>query len=228
MLEYKGTKIKWLGHDTFLLETDSKIIITDPYRISIPLEADMILVSHEHFDHMSIEDLGKVSSIRTTIVAAKECIGKLVGIPFKEKTSLSPGEEKTVNGIKLRGIAAYNIDKINPDTKKPFHPKEDGKIGFMININGTTIYHTGDSDLVPEMNNLQPDVLLVPVSGTYVMSAREAARAVDVIKPKIAIPMHYGSIVGSLHDAQEFKNTVTSCEVCILTKEPLGEASPKE
>ena len=228
MLEYKDIKIKWLGHDTFLLETDSKIIITDPYRISIPLEADMILVSHEHFDHMNIEDLGKVSSIRTTIVAAKECIGKLVGIQFKEKTSLSPGEEKTVNGIKLRGVAAYNIDKINPDTKKPFHPKEDGKIGFMININGTTIYHAGDSDLVPEMNNLQPDVLLVPISGTYVMSAREAARAVDVLKPKIAIPMHYGSIVGSLHDAQEFKNTVTSCEVCILTKEPLGEASPKE
>jgi L-ascorbate metabolism protein UlaG (beta-lactamase superfamily) len=219
MLEYKGIKIKWLGHDGFLLEKDSKIMI-DPYKISKPLETDLILVSHEHFDHMSIEDLGKVSSNRTTIVAAKECISKLVGIPFKEKIGLSPGEEKTVNGIKLRGVAAYNIDKINPDTKKPFHPKEDGKIGFLIDIHGTTIYHTGDSDLVPEMNNLQPDVLLVPVSGTYVMTPRDAARAVDAIKPKIAIPMHYGSIVGNQQDAQEFKNAVTSCEVSILTKEP--------
>ncbi|MGI0101230.1 MAG: MBL fold metallo-hydrolase [Nitrosotalea sp.] len=219
MLEYKGIEIRWLGHDTFLLEKDSKIII-DPYRISKPFEADVILISHEHFDHMSIEDLGKVSSNRTTIVAAKECISKLVGIPFKEKIGLSPGDEKTVNGIKLRAVAAYNIDKINPDTKKPFHPKEDDKIGFLINIWGTTIYHTGDSDLVPEMNNLQPDVLLVPVSGTYVMAPREAARAVDVIKPKIAIPMHYGSIVGSQQDAQEFKDTVTSCEVHILTREP--------
>lgn len=219
MLEYKGVKITWLGHDAFLLEKDFKIII-DPYRISKPLEADLVLVSHEHFDHMSVEDLGKVSSSRTTIVAAKECISKLAGIPFKEKITLAPGEEKTIHGIKLKGIAAYNIDKINPDTKKPFHPKEDGKIGFLINIHGITIYHTGDSDLVPEMSNLQPDVLLVPVSGTYVMNPREAARAVDAIKPKIAVPMHYGAIVGSPQDAQEFKNAVTSCEVHILTKEP--------
>src|SRR5579863_1899185 len=98
MLEYKGVKIKWLGHDAFLIEKDLKIII-DPYRIPKPLEADLVLVSHEHFDHMSIEDLGKVSSSRTTIVAAKECISKLVGIPFKEKIGLSPGEEKTIHGI---------------------------------------------------------------------------------------------------------------------------------
>ncbi|MDE1866382.1 MAG: MBL fold metallo-hydrolase [Thaumarchaeota archaeon] len=218
MLEYKGIKIKWLGHDTFLLEKDFKIII-DPYKIPKPLEADMVLISHEHFDHMSIEDLGKVSSERTIIVAAKECVNKLTGVPFKEKISLSPGEEKIVHGIKICGVAAYNIDKINPDTKKPFHPKEDNKIGFLINIKGTTIYHTGDSDLVMEMSNLQPDVLLVPVSGTYVMTAREAARAVDAIKPKIAIPMHYGTIVGSQQDAQEFKNSVTSCEVYVPTKE---------
>ena len=219
MLEYKDIKISWLGHDTFLLEKDSKII-TDPYRISKPLEVDMILVSHEHFDHMSLEDLKKVSSNKTIIVAAKECISKLAGIACKEKIGLSPGEEKTINGIKLKGIPAYNIDKINPDTKKPFHPKEDNKIGFLIDIHGTIIYHTGDSDLIAEMSNLQPDVLLVPVSGTYVMNASEAAQAVDAIKPKIAVPMHYGTIVGSLKDAQDFKNAVKDCKVHILTKEP--------
>ncbi|MGI0046226.1 MAG: MBL fold metallo-hydrolase [Nitrosotalea sp.] len=219
MLEYKGVKISWLGHDAFLLEKESRIII-DPYRISKPLDVDMILVSHEHFDHMSLEDVKKVSSNKTTIVAAKECISKLTGIACKEKIGLSPGQEKTINGIKLKAIPAYNIDKINPDTKKPFHPKEDNKIGFLIDIHGTTIYHTGDSDLIAEMSNLQPDVLLVPVSGTYVMNASEAAQAVDVIKPKIAVPMHYGAIVGSLQDAQDFKNAVKHCEVHILAKEP--------
>ncbi|MDE1764356.1 MAG: MBL fold metallo-hydrolase [Patescibacteria group bacterium] len=219
MLEYKGIKIKWLGHDAFLLEKDLKIMI-DPYRLSKYIEADMILLSHDHFDHMSAEDLEKVSSNKTIIVAAKECIDKIGKLQCKEKISLLPGEEKTVNGIKIKGIAAYNINKINPDTKKPFHPKEDNKIGFLINMGNTIIYHTGDSDLVPEMNNLQPDVLLVPVSGTYVMTAGEAAQAVNAIKPKIAIPMHFGTIVGSIQDAQEFKNAVTRCEVHIPTKEP--------
>jgi len=130
-----------------------------------------------------------------------------------------PGENKTIGGIRIRAVNAYNIDKINPDTKKPFHPKEDNKVGFLVSIKGISIYHTGDSDLIPEMSDLRPDILLVPVSGTYVMTAREAAQATETIKPKIAIPMHYGTIVGSENDATEFKNLVKSCEVQILTKE---------
>jgi L-ascorbate metabolism protein UlaG (beta-lactamase superfamily) len=218
MFEYKGIQIKWYGHDTFTLGKDIKICI-DPYRLSKPIEADLILVSHEHFDHCSPDDLKKISSGKTSIVCAKECLSKLEGIKCKEKFGIVPGEEKIVNGIKIREINAYNTNKINPDTKRPFHPKEDNKIGFLIYINGTIIYHTGDSDLIPEMNGLQPDVLLVPVSGMYVMTAKEAAQAVEKIKPKIAIPMHYGTIVGSEHDADEFRQLVKSCEVYILTKE---------
>ena len=219
MLQYKNIKITWLGHDGFVIEKNIKIVI-DPYKISKPIKADIVLLSHNHFDHMSPDDLEKVSSKNTTIVAAKECMDKLVSIQYKEKTSLMPGEEKTINGIKIKAVRAYNVDKINPDTKKPFHPKEDNKIGFLINIGGTTIYHTGDSDLIPEMNNLQPDVLLVPVSGTYVMTVSEAVQAVNAIKPKVAVPMHYGTIVGSIEDAQEFKSDVTGCEVHIIEKEP--------
>ena len=218
MLEYRGIKIRWLGHDTFLLEKDTKICI-DPFKLSGTLEADLILVSHDHFDHLSPEDLRKASSSNTKIVAARECISKLNGLACKEKIGLSPGEQRIVDSIKVKAVPAYNIDKINPDTKKPFHPKEDNKIGFLIDVGGITIYHTGDSDLVPEMNDLKPDVLLVPVSGTYVMTAKEAAKAVEKIKPKLAIPMHFGTIVGSEKDAIEFKSLVTSCEVRILTKE---------
>jgi L-ascorbate metabolism protein UlaG (beta-lactamase superfamily) len=218
MFEYKGIKIKWYGHDTFTLENEIRICI-DPYRLSKSVQADLILVSHDHFDHCSPDDLKRVSSEKTSIVAAKECLGKIGSIKCKEKFGIVPGEEKTVNGIRIRAINAYNINKINPDTKRPFHPKEDNKVGFLIDINGTKIYHTGDSDLIPEMNDLQPDVLLVPVSGTYVMTAKEAAQAVTKIKPKIAIPMHYGTIIGSEDDAKEFGQLAKSCDVHILPKE---------
>ncbi len=218
MFEYQGIKIKWLGHDSFSLVGDVKIII-DPYKITKQEKADLIFISHNHFDHLSVDDLKDVSTRDTSIVAAKECIEMLKGFDFKEKIGISPGEEKTVRGIKIRSIRAYNLDQINPDTKKPFHPKEDNKVGFLFELNGITIYHTGDTDLIPEMSNLKPDIALVPVSGTYVMTAQEAAKAVEKIKPKIAIPMHYGVIVGSEKDAHEFKQLVKSCEVQILTKE---------
>lgn len=218
MFEYNGVKFRWLGHDSFVIEKGLKIV-TDPYRISKKMEADIVLVSHEHFDHTSPDDLKKVVSGDTVIICAKECIPKLGDISCKEKIAILPGEEKTVRGVKVRAVPAYNITKINPDTKKPFHPKEDRKVGFVIDLGGTTIYHTGDSDHVPEMKDLRPDVLLVPVSGTYVMTPSEASEAVAAIKPKVAIPMHYGAIVGSVQDAQEFKGLVKQCQVQVLAQE---------
>lgn len=218
MYEYKGIKIRWLGHDGFILDGKIKILI-DPFKISKSEIADLILLSHNHFDHFSLADLKQVSTNNTTIVAANECIDMLTGFNFKEKIGILPGEEKFVNGIKIKAIPAYNLDKINPDTKKPFHPKEDNKIGFLLEFNDVKIYHTGDTDLIPEMSDLKPDIALIPVSGTYVMTVLEAIKSVEKIKPKIAIPMHYGSIVGSEKDAHDFKQSVKTCEVHILTKE---------
>lgn len=218
MFEYKGIKIRRLGHDSFSLTGNIKIII-DPFKITPQEKADLILISHNHFDHLSVDDLKKVSTEDTTIVSAQECLDMLRGFSFKEKIGMNPGEEKTVRGIKIKAIRAYNLDKINPETKKPFHPKEDNKIGFLISFNGITIYHTGDTDLIPEMSDLKPDIALVPVSGTYVMTAQEASKAVEKIKPKVVIPMHYGTIVGTEKDALDFKQLIKSCEVHILTKE---------
>jgi len=157
MFEYKGIRIRWFGHDTFMLDGNIKIL-TDPYRITLEEKADLILISHNHFDHMSLEDLKKVSTENTTIVAAEECIDMLKGFSFKEKIGIHPDEEKTVRGIKIKAIRAYNLDKINPETKKPFHPRQDNKIGFLIELNGIKIYHTGDTDLIPEMADLKPDI----------------------------------------------------------------------
>ena len=218
MFEYKGIRIKWHGHDSFSVIGNVTIMV-DPFKMAKKEKADLVLISHNHFDHLSVGDLKNISTKGTSIVAAKECIEMINGFDFKEKIGISPGEEKTVRGIKIKSIPAYNITKINPDTKKPFHPKEDNKVGFLFELNGITIYYAGDTDLIPEMSDLKPDIALLPVSGTYVMTAQEAAKAVEKIKPKIAIPMHYGVIVGSEKDAHEFKQLVKSCEVQILTKE---------
>ncbi|WP_101009025.1 MBL fold metallo-hydrolase [Nitrosotalea sinensis] len=218
MFEYKGIKIRWLGHDSFVLDNYIKIII-DPYKITKHDKADLVLVSHNHFDHLSVDDLKNVCTEKTVIVAANECINMITGFAFKEKIGMFPGQEKTILGTKIRAVPAYNLDKINPDTRKPFHPKEDNKVGFVIQMGDVVIYHTGDTDLIPEMTDIQPDIALVPVSGTYVMTAKEASQAISKIKPKIAIPMHYGTIVGSSKDADDLKEMVTSCQIQILEKE---------
>lgn len=218
MFEFQGIKIGWYGHDTFTLENKVTICI-DPYKLTKNISADIILISHNHFDHLSIDDLTKIVSSDTIIIAAHECIGQLSKINSKELIGVVPGDDESVLGIKIKAVPAYNVDKINPDTNKPFHPKEDNKVGFVISIDGVLFYHTGDSDLIPSMSDLKPDVLFVPVSGTYVMTAKEAAMATEKIKPKLAIPMHYGTIVGSVEDARTFKDLVNSCDVEILSKE---------
>jgi L-ascorbate metabolism protein UlaG (beta-lactamase superfamily) len=218
MLDFSGVKFQWLGHDGFKLTVEGKIVYIDPYKISEfyhnKNDADLILISHNHFDHLSMDDIRHVLGNNTTIVAAKECIDQLKNDIVAETKAVVPGDRITVQGIPIETVAAYN-------TNKHFHPKADGKVGFIITLNTLRIYHSGDTDDIPEMSNMQPDVALVPVSGTYVMTAEEAAKAInEKIKPKkLAIPMHYGSIVGSDQDAVNFKQLVTVCPVQILDRD---------
>jgi L-ascorbate metabolism protein UlaG (beta-lactamase superfamily) len=139
---------------------------------------------------------------------------QLKNVRVAETKGVVPGETLIVQGVPIETTAAYN-------TNKHFHPKADEKVGFIITLNKMRIYHTGDTDDIPEMNATEPEVALVPVSGTYVMTAEEAAKAVnEKIKPKkLAIPMHYGSIVGTQKDAVKFKQLVTACPVQILDKD---------
>ena len=219
MLEFDEVRLHWLGHDGYKLTVEGKTVIyIDPYQISDSHhnknDADIILLSHNHFDHLSMDDLRHLIGNNTTIVAAKECMEQLKNVRAAETKGIDPGDKLTVQGIPIEAVAAYN-------TNKHFHPKADGKVGFIITLNKMRIYHTGDTDDIPEMSAIEPDVALVPVSGTYVMTAEEAAKAVnEKIKPKkLAIPMHYGSIVGTKKDAVKFKQLVTACPVEILDKE---------
>lgn len=218
MLDFNGVKFHWLGHDGYRIIAGDKTIYIDPYQLSKAQQnrndADILLISHNHFDHLSMDDIKNVLGKKTSIVAAKECIDQLKGAGAAEIKEVAPGDRMTVQGVSIEAVAAYNINK-------KFHPKADRKVGFVITAGNMRIYHTGDTDDIPEMSSVKPDIALVPVSGTYVMTAEEAAGAVnEKIKPsKLAIPMHYGAIVGSDQDAARFKQLVSVCPVQVLDRE---------
>lgn len=217
MFDYQGVKLTWLGHDGFRIQ-DGHVIYIDPFKIeSGGPKADIILVSHEHFDHCNVEDLDKVASPNTIIVAHSQSKNELSKVKAKEVKVIKPGDKITIADVSIEAVPAYNINKFR-EPGKVFHPKEDGKLGFIVTVKGVRIYHAGDTDHIPEMKSIRADIALLPVSGTYVMTAQEASEAVATINPKVVIPMHFGAIVGSKDDAESFKRLV-KCEVKILEKE---------
>jgi L-ascorbate metabolism protein UlaG (beta-lactamase superfamily) len=203
-----------IAHDTFRI-AGSKVIYVDPFKVTKNDEADIVLLSHEHFDHLSLEDLNRVIFPGTTIIASPLCKGGLKNVKVKELDYLEPGGKRTVGKVEIDAVPAYNLDK-GPEPGKKFHPPGEKRLGFLIKMDGTTVYHAGDADFIPEMKSVKCDIALLPVSGTYVMTAEEAAQAAAAINPKIAVPMHYGAIVGSEADAQKFKALVKNCQVEIL------------
>ncbi|MBI4165255.1 MAG: MBL fold metallo-hydrolase [Acidobacteria bacterium] len=207
-------EITRIAHDTFRI-AGSKVLYTDPYKVSKQDKADIVVISHEHFDHLVKEDLQKVVTSETTIVASPLCEEGLAGLKVKKVHFLRPGGKFNEGSIAIEGIAAYNTNK-GPAPGKVFHPKGEGGLGFVISMDGTRVYFAGDTDLIPEMKSIRCDIALLPVSGTYVMTAEEAAEAAKVLNPKIAVPMHYGAIVGSDADAKKFKSLVKNCQVEII------------
>lgn len=198
--------ISWLGHDGFLIKGDGKAIAIDPFQVTECEPADIILVTHEHYDHCSPEDIKKIRKESTVIVTEANSANKLSGNVLVVK----PGDKLTVSGIPIEAVPSYNIDK-------NFHPKQNSWLGFIVTVEGVRIYHAGDTDLIPEMNAFNVDIALLPVSGTYVMTADEAVEAAKMIKPKIVIPMHYDAIVGSADDARRFCDALTGiCETVML------------
>jgi L-ascorbate metabolism protein UlaG (beta-lactamase superfamily) len=193
-------KITWFGHATFKIEVSGKTIYIDPYVLpkGSPL-ADIILITHDHYDHCDPSKVNEIRSEKTRIITTEKSAQKLGG----NVKTVRAGDSLEIGGVRIRAVPAYNLSK-------PFHPKGAG-VGFIIESEGKKVYHTGDSDFVPEMNSLKGlTVVLVPIGGTYTMGIDKAAEAVLAMKPKFAIPMHYNFLEGLRANAGEFKEKVES------------------
>jgi L-ascorbate metabolism protein UlaG (beta-lactamase superfamily) len=200
--------LEWLGHASFMIKSsDGKIIYVDPYSLnSNNLEkADLILITHSHPDHCSIVDIDKIIKPNSRIVMTADCQSKIVrtNVPIKMEI-IEPGQEFDFGNIRVSAIPAYNIDK-------SFHPKDESWVGYVIKLDDVIIYHAGDTDVIPEMQKLTGHkkqgtefIALIPVGGKYTMNPEEALEAVKLIKPNLAVPMHYGGLIGSKTDAEEF------------------------
>ncbi|ABU81263.1 Zn-dependent hydrolase of the beta-lactamase fold-like protein [Ignicoccus hospitalis KIN4/I] len=220
MIYIEGVEVSWLGHDGFKLTDGELTVAIDPFRIvsASNQKADVLFITHEHFDHCSPKDIAQVISPETVIVAppiAEDCLSVFPN----EKVFVAPFEEGEVVGVKFRTVPAYNVNKFRAPGVV-FHPKEDGRVGYVFELGGVTFYHAGDTDVIPEMAEVVTDVAMLPVSGVYVMTAEEAAEALKIIKGvQVAIPMHWGTIVGSIDDALRFKELAEALGVKVVVPE---------
>lgn len=199
MLETILESLVWLGHDTFRLKAAGKTIYFDPFQLQgEPEAADIILITHAHFDHCSPDDIAKITQESTIIVTEAKAAEQLSG----DIRTMTPGDRLSIGTIGIEAVRAYN-------TNKEFHPRANNWLGFIVTVDGVRIYHAGDTDHIPEMADIATDIALLPVSGTYVMTADEAADAALAIKPQVAVPMHFGAIVGARNDAEHFARRLT-------------------
>lgn len=191
--------IEVLYHSSIRINKEKTIYI-DPFKIDRNYnDADIIFITHDHYYHYSEEDIDKVINENTVIVIPEELLTKVLkkGINKNAIITVEPNQKYMVQGIKFETVPAYN-------TNKTFHPKENGWVGYVIEINGIKYYIAGDTDITEENKKVKCDVAFVPVGGTYTMDFKEAAQLVNQIQPKVAVPIHYGSVVGTKQDAEEF------------------------
>lgn len=191
--------IEVLYHSSIRINKD-KIIYIDPFKIDKNYnDADIVFITHDHYDHYSEKDIDKVINKNTTIIIPEELLTKLLrkGINKNAIITVEPNVKYMVQGIKFETIPAYN-------TNKSFHPKENDWVGYIITLNDIRYYVAGDTDITEENKQVKCDVAFVPVGGTYTMDFKEAAQLINEIQPKIAVPIHYGSVIGTKQDASDF------------------------
>jgi L-ascorbate metabolism protein UlaG (beta-lactamase superfamily) len=196
--------IDWLGHAGFRIRVGRAVVYIDPYRVpegSPP--ADLILVTHGHYDHFSPQDVERLSTRSTWLIGPAAVAERVSG----QVHSIAPGElieDELVRGVHVGAVAAYNTSKRDAEGRV-FHPREAGWVGYELSLRGERLYHSGDTDVIPEMDSVTGvDVALLPVSGVYVMTAEEAAEAARRIQPRVAVPMNWGAHIGTERDARTF------------------------
>ena len=195
-----AVRITWIGHASVKITGSSATIFIDPWKITREGHADIILLTHDHYDHYSESDIKVLKGESTRVVAP-------MSTPLVTDL-IAAGTSITIGDIAVQAVPAYNLSKA-------FHPKANGWVGYVVTIDGKKIYHPGDTDRIPEMKGLSVDAAFMPVGGTYTMDAEEAAKVLKDIKTTHAIPIHYGDIVGTRKDAERFSR-LCSCEVNVL------------
>lgn len=198
-LEKLFDHVEVLYHSSIRI-TGERVVYLDPFGVKEKYgDADLILVTHDHFDHFSPEDIDKVRREDTVIVVPHSLAGRAKELGFRQVVAVAPGETVTADGMEIRAVASYN-------TNKPNHPKEKGWVGYLFAMNGVRYYVAGDTDDTPEARAVDCDLAMVPIGGTYTVDAPEAARMVNAMAPKGVVPTHYGAIVGTRKDAERFRD----------------------
>ena len=190
----------------------NKILYFDPYEIKDDMhDADIIFITHNHYDHFDIESINKIKNENTIIVAPKSMENVINKLDFKDYVYLNPFEETSIDNIFIKGVPAYNINK-------PFHPRSNNWLGYIITYNGISYYIAGDTDKIEEAENVKCDIAFVPIGGHFTMDAYEASELIKIIKPKEVIPIHYGSIVGNIDDAKKLKEFLADTNIEVVEK----------
>lgn len=196
-------KITVNAHSSIRIAAE-KIIYADPFQLKCaPRDGDMILITHSHFDHFSPEDIGKAANPDAVYVLPESMKDEALeaGLPADRIIALKPEQKTEICQIPVETVPSYNMDK-------PMHPKANGWLGYVVTVENTRIYIGGDMDATPEAAAVQCDIAMIPVGGTYTMNPAEAAALINQMKPEIAIPTHYGSLVGGAEDGQAFADLV--------------------
>ena len=189
-----------------------KIIYFDPYKIGEDKhDADIIFITHNHYDHMDSVSIEKIKNNMTIIVAPKSMEEEIKNIEFKEYIFLSPGDEINIDNFNIKVVPAYNIDK-------PFHPRKNNWLGYIVTNNNISYYVAGDTDETVENEKVKCDIAFIPIGGHFTMDVREAEELIRIINPQIVVPTHYGSIVGEAKDGEKLKDILSDTNVEVIEK----------